>query len=1003
MSATGNLRSGERRNVTVLFADMKDFTRISEQMDPEEIDALMSQIFSSFESIVHRYEGTVEKYIGDALVAVFGVPTLHEDDPARAVGAALDYLDEIAALNCDRSDDAQIAFRIGITTGLITTGRRGEFDVVTGHAMAVASRIEAAAPLNAVLVSADARARCVDDFEFGDEITIQGKGIDEPISAFRVTGRTSGTADDTVPCVGRKQIVDQILRRFLRHDSSQTQGCILVGEPGIGKTRIAQEFVATVRQMPGFTAGVLHARARRYRSRPFSVVVDLLCDYFGIGQETPPERIAAIVTDDLGIEERTALGFARLITGETDDHDNQAFVILYLILKTVVVQMEEGPYSSLLCIDDLLYMDRSSLDFFQFYLRNADVRPFFLLMNRAVTEAIDPVFGDLQVIPVDPLGHDETMELIDVLVRDRKSGDEMSSEIRESIAERAHGNPLFIREYTRYALEHRDVQEIPSTVQTIFLTSLENYDQATRDLLKKLSVFALNFSPKDAERIQELTQSDPAMVRGALARFVRDGVLLEDGENLAFKYDLFKRALYDSLLNFNKKILHRIVADLMESRGDPHPMRLLHHLIRAEEYGRATTALEVSPHATTNVEYLHYIDQLLEAVTPEDADRYMRLLAKKSAILFNNGITEQVDSLLQGMIEMAITSANPLYAATANHLLTAYYSKAYCFGKARHCGNKAIAYYERAAAGGHEHSRYNVQNVLEIMASSELLRNNGDETERIMTRIRELGEQGADSQAHERYEITRAEQMLMRGDYSDALGKLEAIRPTISRESASHQQLHLMLGFGYLLTCRWQELVEVDQHILSGPSRHLANISQTHARLAAAYHHLGDRSESDRRIYQAEFSASQIRNDFDRVDALRSLATAYLLCGNEEKARQTATTGVGISLRHAITYPTMTLLMILVEIAATRDETDAAMFHLHEAELLLGSGRLLPARDTLFYHYYRTRFADDEAKRTTERDLAVRAFERELAAVGDTQRSALLEVRPFQRLHHDLG
>ena len=124
MPATENLRAGERRNVTVLFADMQGFTSLSERMDPEEMDGLMTRIYGAFESIVKRYDGTVEKYIGDALVAVFGVPTLHEDDPARAISAAIDYLAESAVLNETRHGDA-IAFRVGVNTGLITTGRRG--------------------------------------------------------------------------------------------------------------------------------------------------------------------------------------------------------------------------------------------------------------------------------------------------------------------------------------------------------------------------------------------------------------------------------------------------------------------------------------------------------------------------------------------------------------------------------------------------------------------------------------------------------------------------------------------------------------------------------------------------------------------------------------------------------------------------------------------------------------------------------------------------------------
>ncbi|HRY56275.1 MAG TPA: adenylate/guanylate cyclase domain-containing protein, partial [Spirochaetia bacterium] len=135
MSDRDNLKAGERRVAAILFSDMKGFTSLSERMDPEEMDGLMSRVFGLFESIIREHGGIVEKYIGDALVAVFGVPELHEDDPSRAVHAALEFLSRA------RGADGRLAFRTGIHSGLVTTGRRGEFDVVTGHAMSVAQRL----------------------------------------------------------------------------------------------------------------------------------------------------------------------------------------------------------------------------------------------------------------------------------------------------------------------------------------------------------------------------------------------------------------------------------------------------------------------------------------------------------------------------------------------------------------------------------------------------------------------------------------------------------------------------------------------------------------------------------------------------------------------------------------------------------------------------------------------------------------------------------------------
>ncbi|MFW5718082.1 MAG: adenylate/guanylate cyclase domain-containing protein [Spirochaetota bacterium] len=994
MSASENLRTGERRNVTVLFADMKGFTSLSERMDPEEMEGLMSQVFGTFEGIITRYEGTVEKYIGDALVAVFGVPALHEDDAARAINASLDFLAEIARLNEQRRDRDPVAFRIGINTGLITTGKRGEHDVVTGHPMAVASRLESSAPENSILVSQSTRERCEHDFVFSEAQAIQARGKDEIVLAYEVRGRNIRLEDDDTVFVGRKPLLDRMLRSFLRHDPVQTQGFILLGEPGIGKTRLAQELMRKLRRLPDFDDGILFARARRYGTRPFSVIIDMLSAYFRIDNRMGAGEIAAVVEHELGIEHRTAEGFAALVSGATTEQDNQAFVLLYLILKSIVKKNLDAPYSTLLCIDDLYCIDKSSRDFFRFYLRNADARPFFLFLNRALDPGLRETFAELEVVELEPLDHEETLELIRAL-----SDTDLDLDLVNSIRENARGNPLFIREYVRYARENRDAQALPSTIQNIFLSSIESYEPALRDLLKKLSVFAHSFSLPDARHVQSATDGDSRIVDAAIGFFLREGVLVEEDGLFMFRYDLFKTAVYDSLLNYNKRILHRIVADLMIEKGEPHPMRLLHHLFRAEEYDRATDALMDSPNVTTNVEYLRYVDRLLERVEEHDVDRYVRLMFIKSAILFNNGITEEADSLLKGMIETAVDRLSPAYAGSAYHLLTAHNMKAYCFEKARFCGAKALAYYDRA--GG---ANYNPQNVLEIMASSELLRNSADAVDDMIERIRALERTHEAAFSAARLELAQVEHHLMRSEYRPAIEKLERLIHDSSEEDGRWHQMHLLKGLACFHMCDWDEARRADQIVLEGPSRHLSNISQTNARLAVAHHFLGDARAAERHLQQAEFNASQIRNDFDAVDALRTLSGCCLVLGDASKAEEHARRGLATSLRHTATYPVLTLLMVLVDTASARGDATSVEFFLQEASLLVDSGFLLPNRDTILYHYYAARYATDETIATSHRGAARNALDREIGAIADERLvEEFFRVRIFGRVRDELA
>ena len=1011
MPSVGNLRSGERRHVTVLFADMKDFTSLSARLDPEEMDSLMGQVFGSFEGIIHRYGGTVEKYIGDALVAVFGYPNLHEDDPARAVNSAVDFLEEVGRVNATyRERGITVGFRIGISTGLITTGRRGEHEVVTGHAMAVASRLESFAQVNTILVAEATREACSVDFKFSDRLPIKAKGSDEEIASYLVKGRAIAPPDDTTALVGRDDLVDRMMRAYLRHDSGRIAGYLITGPAGIGKTRVAAELVSRIGQLPGFRGARLHARAQRYGTRPFATIADLLCSHFGIDPHLAVPAIVERVQARVEIEPRTADGFARLIAGKAEEQDNQAFVLLYLILKSIIKRSESTSYPTLLAIDDLSYADKGSLDFLQFFLRNTDTCPFFLLTDRRPTARALELFSDLETVEVPPLTKDESLAFLRA-VADGSQPPEMA----ESIVERAGGNPLFILEYARYARENRDAQALPTSIQTIFLTSLEAYEPELRNLLRKLSVFVLNFSLSDARYLHESTEGEARStdasstvdastnaeastdVEAALQLFVREGILTTDGEHYQFKYDLFKTALYDTLLNYNKKILHRLVADLMVHKGNPHPVRLLHHLMRAEEYERGADYMLGVTDATANIELLPPIDLLLGAL-PRNTERHMRLMFLKSAILFNNGITEQADTLLKGIVEAAVRDRSPLNAGSAYHLLTAYNLKSYSFSKAKFCGSKALAHYGEVARGGMRR-----QNVLELMASAELLRNNEEAVASLVAQIAALRDEEGAGFSEVRYVTIRAEHHLMRGRYRAAFELLKEMDEQPVRFSESWYSAHLLLGLSLYQMCHWDAVLQNDVETLEGPSRHLSNISQIHSRMAVAHHCLGQPVDAERRLQQAEFSASQIRNDFDLVDAYRTISSAYLLCGNREKARQLAMAGLSTGLRHSATYPVLTLIMVLVELALGDGDEAATAFYLKEAELLIVCGVLLPNRDLILYHYYRWRTASTDEVRAQARMDASAAFTRELDNVGEPRlQTALLSVRGLDRVRREI-
>ena len=234
----------ERRIVTVLFADMAGSTALGEQLDPEEMRGLLSRYYTIARETITEYGGTVEKFIGDAVMAVFGLPTAHGDDPDRAIAAA-------AAMRQRIQDDPQlngrVAIRVGISTGEVVASRdqsAGDF-LITGDATNVAARLQQGADTWSILVS-DRTARSAANFDFGDELLVEAKGKSAPVAARQVIGpkKVSRQKREKLPLVGRENDLEQlqlVARRAVR--DKRPSMVSVIAPAGTGKTRLVEEFL----------------------------------------------------------------------------------------------------------------------------------------------------------------------------------------------------------------------------------------------------------------------------------------------------------------------------------------------------------------------------------------------------------------------------------------------------------------------------------------------------------------------------------------------------------------------------------------------------------------------------------------------------------------------------------------------------------------------------------------------------------------------------------------
>ncbi len=1005
MSDDQNLKSGERRHATMLFSDMTGFTRLSERLDPEDMDALMSSVFSSFEGIVRSHGGIVEKYIGDALVAVFGVPNIHEDDPSRAVSTALAFGRELRRIN-ERFRDRSIRldFRTGIHTGLVTTGKRGEYDVVTGHAMSIASRLETEAPVGGILVSAETRQRCAQDFMFDAGLTLTLKGKEDRIKAFRVLGRNPNPMFGGSYFANRTRELETLTRAFLRHDAEKPGGFLLTGQPGLGKTRLAGRFIEQIKAFPGFSAPVLTARARRYRDLNFAVIIDLLLTYFSFESSHDAAHIAEETSRLLSVEHKTAAGFADLVqNSDAPASESQSIVVLFAIFKAILEKHANSAFSTLVVIDNVSVLDEESRDFLRFFLENSVVKPFFLFTGRKTPPLIEDLLPDVETLKLDPLSAQACSELVDMLWPECSD-----QSIRNAILNTAKGNPLFIEEYVRYAREshHKDLTTVPTTIQSIFLSLIDAFPMQMRELLTRVSVFIESFTTDDIAFVQRRTDGDTEVIGEALDLFMQEGILVSNDGHYSFRYDMFKTALYDSLLNHNKRILHRIVADCMKQQEQPHTGRLLHHLVHAESYEEAGSTLLDVHDLHLNLAYLPYIDLLLERLPADERSRRLRLMFAKSAVNINNGNMRETDIAVRELLDIAMNEHNVEYAASAFHLMCGHQRQNYNFEKARISGETAIQYYNTLIEAGDTKSgtmytrhRSLRRNVFGLLSVTESLAADRNAARDFLRRIE------ADCAGHGDCETAetagyRASYYLLFGEYTRGMAVL---RPYIEPydadpETSSQEAIYL----GMLLSrqlCDYEAVIALAAKLSKIPETSYPNRqthqSQVHSMLADAHYFLGEPRKATEHLRQAEFYQLQIRSDLDRIDALRSLTSASLIVGDIEHADRFARQCIGLGMRHSAYYPAFSALIVLAELLHGREDFTGRDFFLMQASYYVATGFSLPRRDLIIYHYLQ-----DLAGVSSDSSYAKALMQAEIEQVeSEAQRKRLLAVRSLGRAH----
>ena len=582
-----------RKIVTIVFSDVTGFTSLGEELDAETLRGLMARYFGEMRTIVERHEGKVEKFIGDALMAVFGVPRAHEDDAQRALRAALEMRSALPALNeaFENELGVRLATRTGVNTGEVITGTSADGEsFVTGDAVNVASRLEQAADAGEILIG-DATYRVVKEIVDAEPLApLSAKGKTRPLAAWRLLeirqqpARWGRRFD--APLVGRERELRVLEDAFAETLSAgESRLVTVIGSAGVGKSRLTGEFFARL----GARAVIIGGRCLPYgEGITFWPIVEAVRDAAAIRGAEPAEastRIARLLEPDPDAEliARRLAGVLGLT--ETAPSVQETFWSIRKLLEAMATRTP-----LIAAFDDIQWAEPTFLDLLEYLLDSLRGIPVLLvcLARPELLEARGTWMtgkANAVLVSLEPLTQDETTGLIQHLLK----GGRLSDDARARIAAAAEGNPFFVEETLRMLVDDGllvpldgswsltgdlSTLSIPPTIHALLTARLDRLADEERAAIQRASVIGRVFW-WDAVATMSPEQERPR-VGASLQSLARKELIgphrseLLDEDAFRFAHILIADAAYRAIPKASRADLHERFAEWISSktRGD---------------------------------------------------------------------------------------------------------------------------------------------------------------------------------------------------------------------------------------------------------------------------------------------------------------------------------------------------------------------------------------------------------------------------------------------------
>jgi class 3 adenylate cyclase/tetratricopeptide (TPR) repeat protein len=659
LATLGPPQEEARRQVTILFADVSGFTTMAESRDAEEVGEAMNELWRRVDAVILEHGGSIDKHMGDAVMALWGASGAREDDPVRAISAALEIQKHIDGMELA---GRPVRVRVGINTGMVLVARmgsRGETTVV-GDAVNVASRLEEMAAPGAILVSHDTYRHVRGVFDVQEEKPVIVRGRGEPVRVYTVLAAkrqafrlsTRGVEGIETRMIGRESELKSLMDMFHETIEEREPRVVTVfGEAGLGKSRLMFEFVNAVELWPE-RVRVFSGRAHEEMpTLQFALVRDLFAARFGIHESDTAEvkrakfesgmqlflggregsRMMAHVVGQLIGFDFSASQYVKPLLGNPRDLRERAMRYAAEFMRSVTDEMP-----ALVLLEDIHWADHGSLDFVDQVTRAcAGVRLFVLCLARPTLLERRPSWGEgmahHEQINLRPLTKRQSRQLVEDILRQSESVPEV---LRELVVGSAEGNPFYVEELIKMLIDQGVIQpepekwridarrlvevRVPATLTGIIQARLDRLERWERIVLQRASVAGREFWSEAIERMGEEPKEsvDEALesLRGKELVYRHESSQFEGNAEFTFKHALLRDVTYESVLRRDRVVWHRAVAEWLVERsgeeGDRFAAVIADHFERAgmpglaaEWYGRAARHEHAAYAHETAIEY----------------------------------------------------------------------------------------------------------------------------------------------------------------------------------------------------------------------------------------------------------------------------------------------------------------------------------------------------------------------------------------------------------------